>query len=132
MALQVLVTAARATAKVAARTAAKAAARAAARAAAKKTEEAKKHGWFQKIPTEILLSPGGVALVLFALIMELVDLVPIPILDQTWEIPKEIFFMILLSIIAKMSFKSMIIPFIIERVPAINDIIPTWFIKMFF
>jgi hypothetical protein len=128
MALQVLVAAAR----TAARATAKTAARAAARAAAKKAEEAKKHGWFQKIPTEILLSPGGVVLVLFALIMELIDLAPIPILDQVWEIPKEIFFMILLSIIAKMSFKSMIIPFIVERVPVINDIVPTWLIKVFF
>ncbi len=91
----------------------------------------KKGGWFQKIPTDVLLSPGGIILIFFAIFMEILDWIPIPVVDQLWELPFEIVFMILLAIIAKVSFKGMIIPFLIERIPALSDIIPTWFIRMF-
>ena len=88
--------------------------------------------WFQKIPKEILFSPGGIILVFFALIMEIIDWIPIPVLDSlTWELALEIIFLIFLAIIAKVSFKSMIIPLIIERIPVVSDILPTWFIRMF-
>ena len=92
----------------------------------------KKGGWFQKIPPEILLSPGGVVLVFFALIIEIVDWIPLPVADQIWELPLEIGFIILLVIIVKdISWKALVIPFIIERIPGISDIVPTWLIKMF-
>jgi hypothetical protein len=92
----------------------------------------KKGGWFQKIPTEILLSPGGVILIFFALIIEIIDWIPLPVVDQIWELPLEIGFIVLLVIIVKdISWKSLVIPFIIERIPIISDIVPTWLIKMF-
>jgi len=47
----------------------------------------KKGKWFQKIPKNVLLSPAGAILVLFAIIMEAVDVIPIPFVDQLWEIP---------------------------------------------
>ena len=96
-----------------------------------KTAPKKKSGWFQKIPKDILFSPGGILLIFFALFMEILDWIPIPLFDQIWELPLEIIFMILLAIIAKVSFKSMIIPFIIERIPVISDYLPTWIIRMF-
>lgn len=117
--------------------AAAAAARAAAIRAAKKaaaraaTEKITKGGWFQKVPREILFSPGGVILIFLALIIEAIDLIPIPLLDQIIELPLEIIFLVLFVIIVKPSFKSLIIPFFIERIPVINDILPTWLIKMF-
>ena len=91
----------------------------------------KKGGWFQKIPAEILLSPGGMILIFFALIIEIVDWIPGLGIDLIWEVPLDISFMILLSIIAKIPLKSLIIPFVIECIPIVNDIVPTWVIRMF-
>ena len=91
-----------------------------------------KGGWFQKIPKEIIFSPGGAILIVLALIIEVVDWIPIPGVDSlTWELALEIIFLIFLSIIAKVSFKSMVIPLIIERIPVISDVLPTWIIRMF-
>jgi len=70
-------------------------------------------------------------LIFFALFMEILDWIPIPIFDQIWELPLEIVFVVLLSIIAKTSFKSAIIPLVIERIPIISDVLPTWFLRMF-
>lgn len=91
----------------------------------------KKKGWFQKIPADILLSPGGIILISFALVMEIIDLIPLPFVDQLWELPIEIVFVILLTLIAKVPLKTSIIPLLIERIPMISDIIPTWVIRMF-
>lgn len=92
----------------------------------------KKKGWFQKIPTSVLFSPGGMVLILFAIIMELIDLIPIPFIDQLWEIPFEIIFIIFFLIIVKdASFKSLVIPIILERIPILNDILPSFVIRMF-
>ncbi len=91
----------------------------------------KQSKWRKKIPPEILHSPGGMILIVIAVIMELIDLIPIPFLDQLWEFPLEIIFMIFLANIAKLPFQSLIIPFAIERVPVINDILPTWLIRLF-
>lgn len=92
----------------------------------------KKGGWFQKIPRDVLLSPGGMVLILFAIIMELVDLIPIPFIDQLWEIPFEILFIVFfLAIVKDASFKSLVIPIILERIPILNDILPSFLIRMF-
>lgn len=92
----------------------------------------KKGGWFQKIPSEILLSPGGMILIFFALLIEIVDWIPLPFIDQIIELPLEIFFIVFFVIITKASFKSLVIPFAIERIPLISDILPTWVLKFFF
>jgi hypothetical protein len=97
----------------------------------KTTEIKKKSGWFQKIPRDVLMSPGGVILVMLAFLIEIGDLIPIPIFDQLWELPLEIVFMVLLVVIAKPPLKTLIIPFIIERIPILSDIIPSWLLKMF-
>ena len=95
----------------------------------------KKGRWFQKIPTDVLLSPAGLVLISFAAFMELLDLIPVPIVDQIWEIPLEIVFIILLVKFAHVSLKSCVIPFCGERiiglVTAGFDFIPTWIIKIF-
>lgn len=94
----------------------------------------KKGGWFQKIPTDVLLSPAGLVLISFAGLMELLDLIPVPIADQIWEIPLEIVFIILLVKLAHVSLKSCVIPFFAERIISIVtvgfDFIPTWVIRM--
>lgn len=87
-------------------------------------------GWFAKIPQDVLLSPGGAVLITFAVLMEGIDLIPIPFFDQLWEFPLEIIFILLLVKIAKVPLKSSVIPFIAERIPGINDIVPTWIIRM--
>ena len=90
----------------------------------------KKKGWFQKIPTRVLFSPAGMILAMFALAIEVIDWIPVPIFDQLWELPLEIILVILmLALIPDTSFQSLVIPFIIERIPIINDILPTWFLK---
>ena len=91
----------------------------------------KEGGWLQKIPKDILPSPGGIILIFTAGIIEMIDWIPLPFVDQIWEIPLEICFIILLVIIAKPSTKSLIIPFILERIPLVSDILPTWLIKLF-
>jgi len=90
----------------------------------------KKGGWFQKIPTDIILSPGGILLISLAVIIEVLDLIPLPIIDQIWELPLELLFMVMLFFIAKTPLKTMILPFIIERIPFISDVLPTWFLRM--
>ena len=96
----------------------------------KVTVPKKKGGWFQKIPADIILSPGGLVLIFFALIIEIIDWIPLPLIDQIIELPLEILFIVLLVIITKTSFKSLIIPFLIERIPVLSDILPTWVIRM--
>lgn len=87
--------------------------------------------WFRKVPREILLSPGGMVLIFLAALFEMIDLIPLPFLDQLWELPADLFFSIFLIIIAKLPVESVIIPFLIERIPLISDITPTWLIKLF-
>jgi uncharacterized protein YacL len=94
-------------------------------------EKPKKRGWFQKIPFEVLMSPGGAVLMSFAVLMEIMDFLPIPFIGDIIQIILEIIFIILLIKIAKVSFKSCIIPFLIERVPIISNILPTWVIRLF-
>ncbi len=92
----------------------------------------KKGKWFQKIPKEVLLSPGGMILLFFAGIIELIDLIPIPFIDQIWELPLEMIFIALfMAIVPNASLKSFIIPFVIERIPVLSDIIPSFLLKMF-
>ena len=91
-----------------------------------------KNSWFKKIPADVLLSPGGIILIFFAAVIEIIDLIiPIPVLDQIIELPVEIIFMVLLVIIAKVPVKSLVLPFIVERIPLISDILPTWIIRLF-
>lgn len=89
-----------------------------------------KKSWLKKIPPNVLLSPGGMVLIIFALFMEIIDLIPIPFVDQLWELPLEIIFIILLAIIAKVPIKNSIVPFLIERAPILSDILPTWILRM--
>lgn len=94
-------------------------------------EVKKKSGWFERVPREILLSPGGIILVLLAVAIEVIDWIPLPLLDQIIELPLEIIFLFFFIVIVKPSLKSLVIPFFIERLPVISDVIPTWLIKMF-
>jgi len=90
----------------------------------------KKGGWFQKIPTNVLFSPAGMVLAMLALAIEVIDWIPIPVIDQIFELPLEIILIVLMiALIPDISLKSLAIPFLIERIPIINDIVPTWFIK---
>ncbi len=84
----------------------------------------------KKIPPDFLISPGGIILIILAVLIEILDLIPLPVIDQIFEIPLEIVFLTMLVLIAKVPLKPLIVPFIIERIPMINDIVPTWFIFM--
>lgn len=98
----------------------------------KKPEKAsapKKGGWSKKIPPNVLLSPGGMILIFFAIFMEILDIF-IPGGALTIEIIPEIIFIVLLAIIAKVPLKASIIPLLIERIPLISDILPTWVLRM--
>lgn len=90
----------------------------------------KKGGWFQKIPTQVLLSPVGIILIFFAIVMEVIDWIPIPVVDQIWELPLELLFIGLLTVLAKVPIKASVIPFLVERIPVLSDILPTWVIRM--
>jgi len=84
----------------------------------------KKGGWWKKIP---------LILIFLALIIELCDLIlpGVAFLEYIIEIPLEIVFLFLLAKIADYPLKAMIIPFVIERVPILSDVLPTWFLKLF-
>jgi hypothetical protein len=94
----------------------------------KKPQLKKKRKRLSKIPTEVLLSPGGMVLIVYAVFMEALDLLPGGSL--TWEFIPEIIFLILLSVIAGVPFRSLIFPLLIERIPLLSDILPTWVIRM--
>jgi len=88
----------------------------------------KKGGWFQKIPADVLLSPGGMILIFFAIFMEVLDLIPAFFVV---EIILEIVFIVLLKIIVKdISLKALVISFGVERFDFLG-ILPTWALKMF-
>lgn len=89
----------------------------------------KKGGWFKKFPKKALASPGGVILLFVIVIAEVFDLL-IPGGSLILELIPEIFICFLLSIVGKMPFKSLIVPLLIERIPILSDILPTWFIKL--
>ncbi|MBU3942613.1 hypothetical protein KKA24_01365 [Patescibacteria group bacterium] len=92
----------------------------------------KKGKWFQKIPAEVLGSPGGMILLFFAGFMEIIDVIPLFVLDQVWELPLEMIFIALfMAIVPNASLKSLIIPFVIERIPVLSDVIPSFLLKMF-
>ncbi len=84
----------------------------------------------KKIPPGFLFSPGGLFLILFAGLMELADIF-IPGGSLTFEIIPEIIFIILLRVITKMPLKNMLFPLILERIPMLSDIIPSWLIRLF-
>jgi len=89
----------------------------------------KKKGWFQKIPTDVLFSPGGIILIFFVIIVETIGfLVPIPILSSIIKLPFEIILIILLITVAKVSAKSLILPYVIDF---FLPFLPTWIIRMF-
>lgn len=85
--------------------------------------------WFRKIPKDILLSPGGVILIFFALFTEIVDfLIPPHLLDSlVIELFLELPFCLMLKIIAGIPLTSMVFPLILERFDILG-IIPTWFV----
>jgi len=87
--------------------------------------------WFQRIPREIIFSPGGAVLIFFASVVELVDLIPLPVIDNLWELPLELGLIALIIIIGKVPLTSLLIPFIAERIPGLNDIVPSFLIKLF-
>lgn len=95
-----------------------------------KSKKKKKGRFFQKIPKDFLISPGGILLVFIAAIFEILDLL-IPGGSLTIEIIPDLIFAILLTLIAKVPLTSSVLPFLIERIPVLSDIIPTWLIRMF-
>jgi len=90
--------------------------------------------WFKKIPKDILLSPGGMILIFFALVLEVTDLlIPPSLVDSLLiEMIPELVFCAMLHFIADIPFSSQLIPFLIERIPIVSDIVPTWLLKLFF
>ena len=88
----------------------------------------KKGGWFQKIPSEIFLTPGGMVILFVVIIVEILGiLIPIPIIGFLIQLPFVILLYILLITVAKVSFKSLIIVPIIEL---FLPFLPTWIIRI--
>jgi hypothetical protein len=91
----------------------------------------KRGGFFAKIPKDKLFSPAGMLLIFIAAAIEIADLIPLPLIDQLWELPLELIFIAMLVVVMGVPIQATIIPFVIERIPIINDVVPTWLIKMF-
>jgi uncharacterized protein YacL len=85
----------------------------------------------RKDSKEFLHSAGGIILIILAILIEGLDLIPLPFLDQIVELPLEIIFIFLYKTIANVPLSSCILPFLIERIPIISDLLPTWLIKIF-
>ena len=90
----------------------------------------KKGRFFKKIPKDFLFTPSGVILVFLAVIFEISDIF-IPGGSLTIEIIPDLIFALFLSLLAKVPFTSSIVPILIERVPVLSDILPTWLIRLF-
>jgi hypothetical protein len=57
----------------------------------------KKGGWFQKIPKDVLVSPGGIIIIFLVIIVETIGfLIPIPVISSIIQLPFEILLIILL------------------------------------
>ena len=83
--------------------------------------------WFGKIPKDMILSPGGMVLLFAAIIIEVVDLlIPPTGIDLLIELIPELIFAVLLTTIAGVPFTAQIIPILIEKIPIISDIVPTF------
>ena len=83
--------------------------------------------WFGKIPKEMILSPGGIILLFAAIIIEVVDLIIPPCgFDLLIELIPELIFSVMLTAIAGVPFTAQIIPILIEKIPVISDIVPTF------
>jgi hypothetical protein len=94
----------------------------------KKPPIKKKGGWFQKIPTDILMTPGGMVIMLVGFLIWITGIIiPIPILNQIIALPLEIIFYILLITVAKVSVKSLILPSVAEL---FFPFLPIWMIKI--
>jgi hypothetical protein len=94
----------------------------------KKPPIKKKGGWFQKIPTDILMTPGGMVIMLVGFLIWITGIIiPIPILNQIIALPLEIIFYILLITVAKVSVKSLILPSVAEL---FLPFLPIWMIKI--
>ena len=88
----------------------------------------KKGGWFQKIPSDILISPGGMVIMIVALLIEILGFIlPFPILNLIVILPFQIIFYILLITVAKVSIKSLILPSVAEF---FFPFLPIWMIKI--
>jgi hypothetical protein len=94
-----------------------------------KKVKAKGKSLVKKIPTEVLLSPGGIILLMWAITIEAIDFI-IPGGGLTWKLILDIPFIIFFVIITKASFRTLILPFLIERMPFLGDIVPTWFLRI--
>ena len=89
----------------------------------------KKGGWFQKIPTDILLSPGGMVIVFVAIIVEVIGIIiPIPVIGFLIQLPLVIILYVLLMTVGGLSFKSLILVPIIEL---FFPFLPTWLVRIF-
>ena len=88
----------------------------------------KNSGWFQKIPKAVLLSPGGIIIIFLVIIVETIGvLIPIPVIGSIIKLPFEIILIILLITVAKVSVKSLILPYVIDF---FLPFLPTWLIRI--
>lgn len=88
----------------------------------------KKSGWFQKIPTSVLLSPAGAVIILLAVIIEIIGfLLPIPIFTPLLLFPIQAILVVLLVTVGGVSFKSLILPYAIDF---FFPFLPTWIIRI--
>ena len=85
-------------------------------------------GFFQKIQPELLLSPGGVLIIFLTILIEIIGIIiPIPIIGSLIQFPFQVLLIILLITVAKVSIKSMIIPYIVDFLfPAF----PSWAVTL--
>lgn len=91
---------------------------------------AQKGKWFRKIPKEFLFSPGGIILIFLAGFFEILDWF-IPGGSLTFEIIPDLIFACFLKVIAGIPFQATVFPFLIERIPVLSDILPSWLLKIF-
>lgn len=83
----------------------------------------------KKIPPGFLFSPAGMILFFLAIFFEILDLI-IPGGSLTLEIIFDAILIIFLSFFAGLPFSSLFLSFLIERIPVISDLVPTWIFKI--
>lgn len=86
----------------------------------------KKKGWFQKIPSDIILSPKGILLGSIALLIEVIDIFPLPGVEIVLDL---IFVILFIILVREVSWKALVFPFLFERIPVLSSICPTFILK---
>lgn len=105
-------------------------------------KEKKSSPFFKKIPKTALLTPGGMICLFVALIIEFLDYLfdifgyflfggASEVISGPIKTIIDLFYAFLSAFLLGIPLWSNLLPFLIERIPLVGTILPTWVIRLF-